>query len=201
MNFQELSAIFPRKFWLAEEEVPWLYGKAALARDCIVEIGAAYGGSATLWLLGKRPGVRVVSIDAFVEDPNTHWRASSKECRAAVYQAVGERLYDDWTLIIQYSMEAIKTWSRRIGLLYLDGDHHYESVKRDFELWTPYLLPGASIILHDSQRIPGADPAIFARGWPGPTRLVSELVGGEYCEIVDTCYSMTELRMELRCLT
>jgi cephalosporin hydroxylase len=195
MNAQELSAIFPRKFWLEESEVPWLYNKAGSAESLIVEIGAAYGGSAALWLLGKRAGVRVVSIDPFVTDSMEGFQASAKECRDAVYLAAGECLYYDWTLIEQHSAEIAKLWSDPIGLLYLDGDHSYEGVKQDFELWSPHLLPGASVILHDSRRLPGADPRIFARGWPGPTRLVDDLVTRGRCEIVDTCFSMAELRI------
>ena len=195
MNMQELGQLLGRKFWLEESEVPWLYDKAGGAEGMIVEIGAAYGGSSALWLLGKRPGVRVVSVDAFVEDPSTHFRASAAECLTAVRRAVGEILYLDWWLRAIRSEEAVQLWTTPIGLLYLDGDHSYEGVKKDFELWTPYLLPGASIILHDSRRLPDANPRVFARGWQGPTQLVSELVSGEQYEIVDECFSMTELRI------
>ena len=194
MNKQELGQLLGRKFWLQEDEVPWLYGKAKDAEKLIVEIGAAYGGSAALWLLGKRPGVRVVSVDAFVEDPSTHFRASAAECLTAVHRAVGATLYQDWTLIARPSDKAVVGWTAPIGLLYLDGDHHYESVKKDFEIWTPYLLPGASIILHDSRRLPDANPRVFARGWQGPTQLVSELVNGGQYRIVDERFSMSELR-------
>ena len=193
MNKADLDRIFPRKYWLAEAEVPWLYRKAGQAREYIVEIGAAYGSSATVFLLGKRPGVRVVSIDAFVEDPVSHWRASAAECRAAVEQAAGD-LVADWTLIPRPSAEVAPTWGSPIGLLYVDGDHSYEGVRQDFECWSPWLLPGASVIFHDSRRDPDADPRVFARGWPGPTRLVEEVAGSGAFEILDTCFSMTEMR-------
>ena len=194
MNKQELTVIFPRTFWLAEEEVPWLHRTAGDTSGPIVEIGAAYGGSATLFLRGKRPGVHVYSIDPFVEDMHSHRRASEHECRAAVRQAVGDELYQDWTLIPEYSHDVAQYWSLPIGLLYIDGDHSYEGVRQDFEDWAPFVRDNGMILFHDSCRLPDADPRKFARGWQGPTRLVAEIVqAGEYA-VVDRCFSITELR-------
>jgi hypothetical protein len=51
-----------------------------------------------------------------------------------------------------------------VGLLWIDGDHRYEAVRRDFEGWRPHLLPGAAVVLDDA-----ADPAL------GPHRLLAEL--------------------------
>lgn len=55
------------------------------------------------------------------------------------------------------------TWEKPIGLLFIDADHEYESVRQDFELWSPYVMEGGFIVFDDV-------PA-----WPGPTRLVKEL--------------------------
>ena len=194
MNKKELDDVFPRDYWLNELEIPYLFRKAAEADGPIVEIGAAYGGSTTVLLLGKPRGVRVVSVDSFVGDSMGGFRATAVECRAAVRQAAGEALYRDWTLIARPSAEVAATWRSPIGLLYIDGDHSYEGVRQDFECWSPYLLPGASIIFHDSRRDPTADPHVFAQGWPGPTQLVRELVAGGTFEVVEWCFSMTELR-------
>ncbi len=38
---------------------------------------------------------------------------------------------------------------RRADLLWIDGDHAYESVKRDFELYAPRVRPGGLIAFHD----------------------------------------------------
>lgn len=39
---------------------------------------------------------------------------------------------------------------RPIDFLYLDGDHHYEAVKRDFELYQPLVRPGGLTVLDDA---------------------------------------------------
>jgi predicted O-methyltransferase YrrM len=36
-----------------------------------------------------------------------------------------------------------------IDMLFIDGDHTYEGVKRDFELYRPLLKPGGIIAFHD----------------------------------------------------
>lgn len=38
---------------------------------------------------------------------------------------------------------------RAIEFLFIDGDHTYEGVTRDFELWTPLVTPSGQVGLHD----------------------------------------------------
>src|SRR5256884_4232168 len=50
-----------------------------------------------------------------------------------------------------------------IDLLFIDGDHEYEAVRRDFEDWSPHLREGGIIIFHDTNG-----------SWLGPTQLARE---------------------------
>ena len=52
---------------------------------------------------------------------------------------------------------------RQIGVLFIDADHNYEAVRRDFEFWSPFVAPGGYIVFDD---VPN---------WHGPTRLITEL--------------------------
>ena len=47
-------------------------------------------------------------------------------------------------------------------MLWIDGDHAYESVRRDFELWEPRVVDGGVVALHDT---------LF---WDGPGRVAAE---------------------------
>lgn len=38
---------------------------------------------------------------------------------------------------------------KEIGLLFIDGDHRYEGVKRDFELYSAEVSDGGMIVFHD----------------------------------------------------
>ena len=40
-------------------------------------------------------------------------------------------------------------YSGRIALLHIDGNHAYEKVKQDVELWTPLVVPGGWIVIDD----------------------------------------------------
>jgi cephalosporin hydroxylase len=54
-----------------------------------------------------------------------------------------------------------------VGLLFIDGDHAYEGVKRDWELYSPLVKPGGWIAFHDIVDGP--------RTGGGVTRLFREL--------------------------
>ena len=56
---------------------------------------------------------------------------------------------------------------RRIDFLFVDGDHSYEGVRRDFELYTPFVRSGGIVALHDI-----ASPIA-----PGVARFWEELKG------------------------
>ena len=64
-------------------------------------------------------------------------------------------------------------WRRPVGLLWIDGDHSYEGVRRDIDCWLPHLLPGATIIMDDATEENS-----------GPWRVISELLqSGTYQEM------------------
>jgi predicted O-methyltransferase YrrM len=48
------------------------------------------------------------------------------------------------------STEAAKTWNRPIDLIFIDGDHTYEGVKADFELFQPWFTEKALVVFHDT---------------------------------------------------
>ncbi len=48
------------------------------------------------------------------------------------------------------SREAIKGWDKPISFLFIDGDHRYEGVKSDYEIWWPRVSEGGVVAFHDS---------------------------------------------------
>lgn len=54
-----------------------------------------------------------------------------------------------------------------VGLLFIDGDHEYESVREDWNAWYPHLAPGAVVAFDDYQTPKN----------PGVGRFVKELQG------------------------
>lgn len=47
------------------------------------------------------------------------------------------------------SEEAVVSWDEPIHILWIDGSHRYEDVRKDFLLWHRYLLPGGIVLFHD----------------------------------------------------
>lgn len=61
-----------------------------------------------------------------------------------------------------YSYEIRKTWpdEKMIDLLWIDGDHSYEGVKRDIQDWLPLLKRNHVVCFHDYRDAPGVRNAV-----------------------------------------
>ncbi|MGH3110674.1 MAG: class I SAM-dependent methyltransferase [Gaiellaceae bacterium] len=152
--------------WLGPNEGRLLYRLAAEAdpAGCVVEIGSWHGRS-TIWLAaGARTGrgARVVAIDPHA---GTYLRAEGETTHVVLQENLEQAGVRDQTeIVVATSEQAAAGWSRPVSLLWIDGDHEYESVRRDLRLWEPHLLSDAVVALHDT----------FV--WPGPERVVRELL-------------------------
>jgi hypothetical protein len=201
MTKQDLTSIFPSPFWLGEHEIPFLAKQAANAKKTIVELGCAYGGSTTIFLLNKLPSAHVYSIDPFVPDSIGSFRASERDCRfsvkTALHNAKKSDLINDWTLICDYSDNVFQTWDKKIDLLFIDGSHRYEDVKQDFEQWSRHLSREGTILVHDSCKDNlQEDPLdkVFSWGWAGPTKLVNEISCQSDFKISERVYSISSIK-------
>lgn len=195
----ELNAALGRPAFIDPLEIPVLCRYAAQAQR-IVEIGAAWGASATLILLHMPEGAHLSSIDAFVPDSFGGWQADYRECIHAVYNALtafgGLCRFKDWSLIPHDSRYVAERWEAPtpIDLLYIDGAHDEFSVEQDWRLWTPFVRQGGVIILHDSRRIDSAPDEPYPMGYPAPTALANCLRVSEDHELLEEAFSMTVWR-------
>jgi len=77
-------------------------------------------------------------------------------------------------MIRSTSEEAARDWQRPIDLIFIDGDHSYTGVKRDWELFAPHVRPFGIVVFHDT--IWDLPPwREWARADMGVPRLVDEL--------------------------
>jgi hypothetical protein len=92
------------------------------------------------------------------------------------------------TLINAYSTdpEALAVIaSRKWDMIYIDGNHDYEIVVKDWEACSNAVKPGGIIILDDSGLSTSYQPPVFATGGhPGPSRLASEIDPSMFQEIL-----------------
>jgi predicted O-methyltransferase YrrM len=65
----------------------------------------------------------------------------------------------------QATVERVRrlTAGRPVDFLFIDADHSYDSVKRDFELWSPLVRSGGIVAFHDVKPdYPGGVPRFWA---------------------------------------
>jgi len=145
-NLGVLSAIQSR-----EELIPVLETIKGASPSTVLEIGTANGG--TLFLLTRvaAQDATIVSLDL----PGGDWGGGYSEKRIPLYEAFalpGQTL----RLLREDShqpqaLERVKQVfaGRTIDFLFIDGDHSYEGVRSDFEMYGPLVTPGGYIGFHD----------------------------------------------------
>jgi len=156
----------------ADKDILSKYAKVLNKRSMIVEIGSFLGLSAIIMGSSNRH-CGIVCIDPCDLSGE---EASAPIYRRDGYQGVGQFrrlrlnliLYGVRAQIIRAtSQEAIKQFSSRCQLLFVDGDHSYEACARDVDLYGKWLDIGGTLILHD---------ATTTLGWPGPIKVAEQLL-------------------------
>jgi len=145
-----------------------------------VEIGSARGRSACfvgLALKENRKG-HLYAIDPHTK---TNWNDSESVDTYDILQDNLKRfgLGDYVTIVRKTSAEACVDWSEEIDVIFIDGDHSYEGVKADWELFLPFLGESSVVIFHDTLWDIKPDPR-WQRDDMGVPRFVDELRAAGY---------------------
>lgn len=153
------------KGFLAEDEGAALFDSAIEAATFgpILEIGS-YCGKSTVYLgtAAKETGNTVFAVD--------HHRGSEEhqigegyfdeslydaqrqkvdtfgEFRDTLAQA---KLEDTVVPIVAPTKVAAKHWRTPLGLVFIDGGHSMEAALNDYRCWTPHLVTGGYLLIHD----------------------------------------------------
>jgi hypothetical protein len=152
---------------------------ARLSTNTIVEIGVLYGDTTKILLNNTQ--YKVVGIDPIIPDSMN----VSLVGDLGRIEEIGKE-YDKFSFIKDYSYNVVKTWNEQIGYLFIDGDHNYDAVKRDFEDWFPWVADGGFISIHDSTANRGG-----AYNWPGPSKLADELILDPRVEYLESAGVLT----------
>lgn len=165
---EDLDVVERVEGWLAREEAALLYALARAARDgCIVEVGSYRGRSTVALALGTRAGAGrpVYAFEPHEPFIGVLGGRFGPQDRAAFYRTMLETgCYREVRLVNLSSEQVRGAWTTPVALLWIDGDHAYESVARDFACWRAHLAPDAHVAFDDA-----TDPRL------GPARVVSEL--------------------------
>ena len=143
--------------WLAMDEAQHLFSLAReTLKGSIVEIGSYRGRSTVALGLGSLVGNK---SPVYAIEPHEIFKG----------QLGGEFGPNDkvyfFNNIIKYSLQSIVRlinlsseivsvgWKIPISLLWIDGDHRYEAVYRDFYCWEQYLEVNAKIVFDDAKNV------------------------------------------------
>jgi cephalosporin hydroxylase len=149
-SFQALGvSIKPAQ--VREEIAKLLELVAGLRPKVVLEIGTAGGGTLFLFTRVADLEAKLISIDL----PGGPFGGGYPRWKVPLYKSFakgGQRIYllrgdshDPRTL---EEVERI-LGGERVDFLFIDGDHTYEGVKSDFEMYSPLVREGGIVALHD----------------------------------------------------
>jgi cephalosporin hydroxylase len=150
-----LSKEWERFFWMIQipSEIKWLLGKVDQIKPrVVVEIGTKMGGTLFLFTKVSSRNSSVISIDF----PDGHGGGYSK-AREAFYKSFTQ--HQQQINLIKGDSHSLNTLDQLksvlqgqpIDFLFIDGDHSYEGVKLDYEMYSPLVRAGGLIAFHDNK--------------------------------------------------
>ena len=130
--------------------------------------------SVWFWRCGRNGGGKLYAIDPH---SSTAWNdTNSVDTFAIITENLRKSGAEDFVEIVRKtSDEAAKGWKHKIDLIFIDGDHTYEGVKRDWELFLPHLSELGVVVFHDTLWDLRPDKKL-ARTDMGVPRFVEELL-------------------------
>jgi predicted O-methyltransferase YrrM len=146
---------------------------------CIVEIGS-WRGMSTI-ALAKGAHVPVYAIEPHEQFVGVLGGVFGPDDRRAFFENLLEAGVVEQVRLVNLSSEVVTPgWQLPVGLLWIDGDHRYEAVKRDFMCWEPHLR--GLVAFHDA-----------IQETLGPFQLIEELLTDGY-ELVEHVQGTKVLR-------
>lgn len=131
----------PDESYLTKWEAAFLEGLAASLPNParVVEVGTGKGVSIARLLLGLS-----LHTEAMV------WTIDLLECKEA-REYVEKCQIPNWRyqFIVGDSAEIGASWQQQLDMIYLDGSHAYEGVRKDAAAWFPHLQVGGILAFHD----------------------------------------------------
>jgi len=137
-QFMELCNATRGQGWASSDEEIWEVGSRIQELDPhnrILEIGVEAGKSLRIWEALAGPDGQVVGLDL---TDNT-----------------GQQHFDKRPLIITGDSKDLTTLAHVkevipvLDFLFIDGDHSYEGVSSDFNMYSPLVRPGGLVGFHD----------------------------------------------------
>jgi predicted O-methyltransferase YrrM len=152
----EYKQKFPKSYSIAIKPLQIKSEITALCRivqearpKVIVEIGTASGG--TLFLFGRIANPeKIISVDL----PGGSFGGGYPFWKIPFFKSFGKKHVIQLIRADSHSEETLLKTKRRlkdskVDFFFIDGDHTYEGVKRDFQMYSPLVRKGGIVAFHD----------------------------------------------------
>lgn len=143
-----------------QESVLYIIGSTLKKNSLVVEIGSFVGKSTACIALGANKNINLYAIDTFKGNEKDFCEGKQFEGKSFYKQFLKNMKKIDCDKIIHpvkgFSQEVGKAWNKKIDMLFVDGSHIYKDVKKDIELFLPWVKPAGLVVLHDvTKKFPG----------------------------------------------
>jgi predicted O-methyltransferase YrrM len=122
----------------------------AAGRRSLVEIGVMHGVNTALLRSVMDPDGTIVGID-----PHPPGRLGISFERKIAQREVARQARGHAVLLRRWSHEVAPDWSTPIDFLFVDGDHSWHGIEADWLGFSPHVVDGGIVALHDSRSVPG----------------------------------------------
>jgi len=142
--------------FLGEQEARFIGLLAACipVKGAIVEIGSFKGRSTVMLAkVASRYGLGpIVSIDPHTHNLSTGPDGSALPSTFEEFQSVlrNAGVAEHVEIHHAFSTAVSPAWNRNIRFLWIDGDHSYQGAQSDFAGFSPFLVSGGVVALHDA---------------------------------------------------
>ena len=132
----------------------WICNKLDFVPDKAVEIGVLWGAFSG-WLMREFPNMFIYGIDPYDSCENTksgaaafrYYKITPNKARTRaleIYAAHGSAV-----LVEKKAADAVADVPDQVDYIFIDGDHAYEAVLSDIQLYLPKIRPGGIMMGHD----------------------------------------------------
>ena len=113
----------------------------------VVEIGSDAGG--TLWAWQQIGARRVIGVDQPRGPYSSGQLLNEHGCEVVYGDSHDPKTLGALKELLGWDDLNYDTNMEPVDLLFIDGDHTYAGVRRDFEMYSPLVRPGGMIAFHD----------------------------------------------------
>ena len=147
--YRELSLAFSIQSHLTTFERIKLYELSKKA-NCVAEIGSYIGASACCFgaSLKKTEKKQIICIDTWNNDAMTEGNRDTWSEFKDNISSFSEFVFP----VRGFSTDVVEDVRKicpNLDFLFIDGDHSYEGVKADWEVYKGFLRPGSIVVFHD----------------------------------------------------